>query len=807
MKQLYFNLLLFFALFGSTQVGFAQQNHGTIKGKVLTIDYKPAENVSIALKGTNYGTITGDNGEYAFKAPAGTYTLVISFVGVQSVENTVEIQAGKTVTVSAITINTSGAALQEVNVNSAKTNKFAHKRSDDVAKMPLTNLENPQVYSTVTKELLQEQLVYSVDDATRNAPGLQKMWEATGRGGDGGSYYTMRGFVTQSMLRNGIAGNVTSTIDAANLERIEVIKGPSSTLFGSSLTSYGGLINRITKKAYDYFGGEVAYSAGSYGFNRVSADINTPLDVQKKVLFRLNTAYNYKNSFQDKGFNQNIVVAPTLTYNVNDKLSITADAELYYGRMVNPTNYFVSSTSGLGTNTVDGLNFDYKKSYLNSDLSEKNRSTNFFVQADYKISKQWTSSTNFSSTNSFSDGFAPYYYILTPDSISRNDQSTINSKDHTIEIQENINGDFKIGSLRNRVVIGLDYFRRNSNQVFQYGGFDEVSLLNPSYTYGNFNKANLTTGRDDKTLYSGLYPIIFKSNTYSAYVSDVLNITDNLLALASLRVDYYDNKGAYSATGTQTTPSYNQTAFSPKFGLVYQPVKDVVSLFGNYQNGFKNPGFYTAYDAATAALANKQAKIEQAEQLEGGVKLDAFGGKLSSTLTYYHIKLTDVLRTDPAHAALYAQLQDGTQFSQGMEAEVIANPFVGFNAVVGFAYNNSKFENASTDVNGRRPSTSGSPYLANLWLSYRIQQGTVKGLGFGFGGNYASENKILNSASAGVFSLPAYTILNASTFYDTKKLRLGVKVDNLTNKKYYIGYDTINPQQLISVIGSVAFKF
>ncbi|MFD2144597.1 TonB-dependent receptor plug domain-containing protein [Mucilaginibacter antarcticus] len=73
------------------------------------------------------------------------------------------------------------------------------------------------------------------------------MWDATGRAGDGGGYFTLRGFPTQTRLRNGVSGLVTSTVDAVNIEKVEVIKGPSATLFGSTLTSFGGLINRVTK--------------------------------------------------------------------------------------------------------------------------------------------------------------------------------------------------------------------------------------------------------------------------------------------------------------------------------------------------------------------------------------------------------------------------------------------------------------------------------------------------------------------------------------------------------------------------------
>src|SRR5690606_21318225 len=138
-----------------------------------------------------------------------------------------------------------------------------------------------------------------------------------------------RGFISQSSLRNGILGRVTSTVDAINLERLEIIKGPSATLFGSSLTSYGGAINRVTKKPFEQFQSEISVAGGSNDFHRVSADINAPLTKDNQLLFRLNTAYNYEGSFQNVGFQKSFAVAPSLLYQPNDRLSISLDAELF----------------------------------------------------------------------------------------------------------------------------------------------------------------------------------------------------------------------------------------------------------------------------------------------------------------------------------------------------------------------------------------------------------------------------------------------------------------------------------------------
>lgn len=212
---------------------------GAIRGKITTSDNKPAADVTVQVKSIKRAVLTEPDGQFTIRnLAAGTYELEISLVGHQAKVEKVTVIENQVANVQ-IQLQLTEKQLEEVVVVSGRR-KFTRSTSDYVSKMPLQNLENSQVYSTITRELITEQMLFSVDDATRNAPGLQKMWEATGRGGDGGAYYNARGFILQSQLRNGVAGNVTSRIDAANLESVEVIKGPSATLFGSTLTSYGG---------------------------------------------------------------------------------------------------------------------------------------------------------------------------------------------------------------------------------------------------------------------------------------------------------------------------------------------------------------------------------------------------------------------------------------------------------------------------------------------------------------------------------------------------------------------------------------
>ena len=467
--------------------------------------------------------------------------------------------------------------------------------------------------------------------------------------------------------------------------------------------------------------------------------------------------------------------------------------------------FFYYPSSQLGASRADELPLDYRRSYMGQGLEQASRSTNLFGQVRYQLSPSFTSTTYLTTSHSYSNGFGPYFYLVPGAdnsvnslSLARADQSTENSHRTLYQAQQLFNGDFKIGSLRNRVVLGLDFLRIDPNVNFLGGDINVAPLNSPTYDYRTgFDAAAV------RAVYAATPPphyiVTTKSNTYSAFASDVLNLTEQLSVLAAVRVDRFDNKGGiyYSPVA-----AYAQTSFSPKFGLVYQPVKDRVALFANYQNSFNNLGSYLGTDGQS-----RIATPERANQAEAGVKLDAAGGRLSATVSYYDIRVRNQLRTTGYNAGgLAISSHDGTQVSRGAELNVVANPARGLNLVGGFAYNYSVWVNASDDVNGLRPNTASSPYLANAWLSYRQPEGAFKGLGAGFGGNYASDNKIQNTTT-NVFTLPHYTVLNASIFYDQPKYRLSAKIDNLTDQHYWVGYTTMNVQKLRSIVGSVAYKF
>jgi iron complex outermembrane receptor protein len=791
----------------------AQNITGTIRGTITTNDGQPAAYVSVQIKDKNRGAVTDNKGEFVFrKMQPGHYTIEVSLIGYTSDEQRVEVKGGQTSTV-VLQLKLSDTQLNEVSVIGVK-NKLGSKESDYIARLPLKNIENPQVYNVVGQQLMKEQAVVNFDQAIKNVPGVSRLWSSTGRPEDGAGYFSIRGFAVQPTMINGIAGLTNGGIDPANIERIEVIKGPSGTLFGSSLVSFGGLMNIVTKKPYESFGGELSYMGGSFGLSRVTADINTPLTKDNSVLLRVNGAYSYEGSFQDAGFKKSVFLAPSLAYKATDRLSFLVNTEIYTAESTNALMVFLNRGRQLIARTPAELGIDFNRSFTNNDITYKTPVINVYGQMNYKLSNKWTSQTSISRGTSKSNGYYSYVMFLDQGpagSLPPNDTLLSryayhqNSTSVTTDIQQNFIGDFKIGQLRNRLVAGLDFLSMQvDNNNSPYLLFDYVNAVNiKDPRYGLLNRPAVDKNIANATEY-------FTNNsskryTYSAYVSDVLNITDRLLAMASLRVDHYDNKGTVDHLDGSSYGDFSQTTVSPKFGLVYELIKNKMSVFANYMNGFQNVA------PVTQPLGiNGNFKPQQANQFEGGIKLDALNHLLNFTASYYNILVSNMTRgasIEKDGVTYNYTIQDGSQRSKGIELDLTANPIQGLTVVAGYGYNDSKMEKADSDVNGRRPTSAGPAHLANLWLSYTTSGGKLKGFGAGIGGNYASENMITNSLATGIFTLPAYTVLNATIFYNVKQFRLGLNVDNFTNKEYFGGWTTVEKQMPRRIIASAAFKF
>lgn len=673
---------------------------------------------------------------------------------------------------------------------------YLTKNSESANKMPLKDIENPQVYNTVNKNVIREQVATNINDALKNVTGIARLWESTGRGNDGGEYYTMRGFSLQPTLVNGMPAFNNGTVDPAGIETIEAIKGPSGTLYGGSVISYGGLLNVVTKKPYNYLGGEIGYILGGYGLNRVTADVNTPIG--KNLYARINAAYQKQNSFQDAGSYESIYVAPSVKYMVNDRLTFTVNTEIKKSDAANAPMIFLSRYSPLSFHSIDLFEQNYKKSYTSNDLTIKNTTFNIQAQASYKISDNWTSQTIVSRGNTKTDGYNQYLWDSANGDEFTRYISKLGGETNTTGIQQNFVGNFNFGKIKNKFLLGLDYFQRQ----FLLGGtgwtgFGTVSLVNQTDTKaGELNQAAVNTALASAQNAIGT----METKIYSAYISDVVYILPNLSAMLSARVDHFTgNPTPYAVEKSKAT-----TTFSPKLGLVYQPIQDKLSIFANYMNGFQNiePVQNTAADGSKYFAYFDP---EHANQWEVGTKASLVKDKLSITASYYNIKVKDKVMSDPNNAQ--NSIQGGEVESKGFEVSVVGSPINGLNIIAGFSHNESEVTVGDPTYVGYRPEEAGPKNLFNFWANYKVQEGALKNMGIGFGGNSASELYTLNRASIGTFAIPSYTVFNAALSYNEDKYSLILKLDNIANKKYFSGWSTVTPQKLRTLSLSLNYRF
>lgn len=780
----FFLCLLAFLFAGNVQA--QKNNNNLIQGQVTTRDGSPAAYSTIKLSNGRSARVDKE-GRYTFRdLTPGTYVVTVSFVGLPEQSQTLSLAVGETA-VADFVLSADGKTLDEILIIGQKYAITSKKESDYVARLPLKNLENPQVYSVVDKELIKEQMALTLEESFRNVPGA-----APSKTGAGMPSFFSRGFQTSENFRNGMATYLRTGIDLAQVERVETIKGPTSTLFGAQMTSFGGIVNYITKKPYETFGGEVGYSMGSWDMNRLTADINAPIAAEEGLLFRVNLARQKENTFQDQGNNATVLIAPSLSYQVNDRLKLSLDADFYSVRGITPAGWMIDPK--LGKTSFDQLNLDYRQSLNDNSLVSRQSSSNILFQADYKLSDQWHSQTKYAwGGGSYDDLYIFDMIWKTDKSVDRILRVFTDEESARKNFQQNFIGDFKIGQFRNRMVIGLDYmsnYRKTRYDGLGYGGIpvfapaqlDSLSKT-PVIRIEDVNAvlAKRNTGQN-----------VTKEASYSAYVSDVFNVTDRLSAMASLRVDRFISEGVTNTLSRKQSGNYNQTALSPKFGLVYELLKDKVSLFANYMNGFKNvPGYL---DPATSVY--QVFKPQQANQLEGGVKVE-LSDVFNATASYYNIDVTNSIRVDGT-----SRIQDGKQKSKGFEVELIGKPFTGFNYVASYGYNDNEFVNGAAA--GKR--ALGTPeHVFNIWASYALTDGRAKGLGLGVGNSYISK-AFLDAANT--FTLGAYNLLDATVFYNRPKYSVRIKANNILDKKYWVsdGYYA-RPQKPFNFMASVAYKF
>ncbi|MEH2336464.1 TonB-dependent siderophore receptor [Nostoc sp.] len=635
----------------------------------------------------------------------------------------------------------------------------------------------PQSIQVVPRQSWQDQGAVNTIDALRSVGVVQGFNSPSN-----GDVFTIRGFQTSNLLHNGLKdyteGAISGQTQLANIERIEVLRGPASVLYGQG--NPGGTINYVTKQPLSepYFAASTTF--GSYSFYQPTIDISGSLNSDKTLLYRLNTSYISTESFVDFFYNQRYIIAPVLSWQISKNTKLTFESEFRDQQQYPRTGLPAVGTVLPNRNGKIPLSLNT----LDEDARNNRRSILLSYNLEHRFSDNWSLVNAFLvrsiryRTDSANSG------SLRPDglTLNRTQQNYIGAPaaDDEYALDNHVVGKFKTGSLQHELVAGFDLYRDISQFDQTMRAIGTIDVFNPVYGQP---VGRLLSRIDQKT----------KNDQLGFYVQDIVKLTNNLNLVLGGRGDFIDNK-VTNFLNASANQSQSDFAFSPRVGLVYKPIQPV-SLYASYSQSFsQNIG---------TTFGGSLFKPSTGTQYEVGVKGDFLSGRLSSTLALYQLTLSNVLTPDPNRPTTF-NIQTGEQRSRGIELNVTGEILPGWNVIAFYAYTDGQVTKDERYIGNQLVNVPENS--ASLWTTYTFAKGNLQGLGFGLGLFYVGEwqGDLINS-----FSVPSYLRLDAAVYYRLDRLRFALNLKNLSDVEYFTPR-TINlvyPEDPFIVKGTVSWEF
>lgn len=753
MKYSYTIILIFFGLYG-----FAQNS--TIKGKVSTSDGKPAEFVSVTLKGTSKGSTANVDGDYQISnLKAGKYTLQASFVGMKTKNENVTISENE-ITILDFMLDVDAKQLQEVLVT-ANPSKYVTDYPSISLRLRTPLIEVPQNIQVVTSQTIKDQQIFDMSEGVvRNVSGAAKSehWETYTR-------IVMRGSRITA-FRNGMNVQETwgpLTEDMSMVERVEFVKGPAGFMLASGEPS--GFYNVVTKKPTGLTKAEVGMTVGSFGTYRTTLDLDGKLSKDGKLLYRLNLMGQLKGTHRPFEFNNRISIAPVIKYQINSNTSLTAEYT-YQGVEMSPigSNY-VFSPKNLGD-----LPYDF--STLEANMKPNTiKDQSLFITFSHNINKNWKFTGQLAYMSYDQVGSSLWASGFRGDTLQR----TISSWDIlgiTKVGQFFVNGDVKTGGIKHRILAGIDMGNKDFYHDFLQGGAikgsEGFNVYKP--VYGKV--AGNSYPKYDRSLDMRERGVNY-NNIYSAlYLQDELRLFNDKLRLTLA--------GRYTTTSDANPYSGSVKAekFTPRIGLSYSLNKNT-SVYAVYDQAF--------VPQAGASFAGKKFDPITGDNQEIGLKREWLDGRWTASVSAYRITKNNVLSPDPVNQ--YFSVQLGQTQTQGMEIDVRGQILPNLEVTMNYAITDGKVtkDTENQQVNRQIPGTDKQ--IANAWLSYRFQSGSLEGLGLSFGvqhlagrtGWYSQYDRTVDPA------MPNYTRFDGAVSYKFGKFGVALNVNNIFNASLISG--------------------
>lgn len=746
---------------------------GTVSGRVTSRDGAVlARATVVATMGmSSVRTMAANDGTFLLSGlTPGTHSLTVTHVGYAPFTSPVMVRAGMTERLEIILDERLSGSMVVVTAP-----RLASRPTLSTTAMKTTTslLETPASVQIVTEERMTEQRVERVNEAFDYMTGI------TSGGATRAQGYLMRGFAADDRFIpyqvDGISGGVWRQHEppAAIIQRIEYLKGPSSTLYG--ITQLGGVINYVTKKPKSSAESSIEMRHSSYASDAspvgarnsalVTADMTGPIDEERTLLYRIIASHANNTSYRDDVEELSLDLLPELTWHPSEKTQITTSLNV----------------------NIDKGRWDEYLPVPNRDLSK--------VPA---ISTRLNGPTDNYWDYGWGVGFIARHTI--------NDQWVIRSVGrHTERIDGRRLAEFA-GLKADNVTMKRNWRDQFNERYYSYADITAEGKLETGpishtliagATFGNerihFDRRNMQT---DSTLDINIYAPIhvenallpakpgfnrFWNNVYiGGYLQDQISLTDYVRLSAGAQ---------YTSASTDHEERRSGLAFdkydagvSPRVGLVLLPVSGL-SLYGSYS---------TSFSPTNAERENAEGSIdfkpEIGRQIEGGLKFELLEGLIGGTAAAFQIDYDNALSATGGKNVngntIY--VQTGESRSKGVELELFIAPIPGVTLSTGYGYTDARVlaDKDSTKVGQRLPYV---PYnAANMWLSVRPPIDALEGLQLGLGITTVDDRPTEFRTSKGaLLFLPAYTRVDAGASYDFGGATLALNISNLLDTRYW----------------------
>ena len=673
----------------------------------------------------------------------------------------------------------------------AAPDNFASTRTNTLA------IDTPQSTQAITRQALRDTGATEVSDAYDYLAGISR---ENNFGGITGDQYLARGFETDNILINGNRSGAPTTLDTANVERIEAIRGPTATLFGRA--DPGGLVNVVTKQPLSepFYEAELQGGTGFVGDGaryrdvRATVDTGGPIDEQGRVRYRLNAAAEYERSFRQDIDDKLFFVSPVVDFEIDDRT--IANIELVY--------QYRDFVFDRGVPFIGGeprLPVDWYAGEDQAPSIDANYLSNT-LRVDRELTDALTARLGIYTSYNAVDGEGIEIRRVLADATATAGRNIYDSTDLVVTLQPELVAEFETGPFGHTALFGIDAsYRRNKFQIIgtQAGTpFDpldtdfpvdvpEIDLSQP----GSFDSFTDLTAKE-----------------FGVYVQNQIDLSDQWKLLAGLRWDavWLDAEAEATFTSffnTESEGDFQDNAFLPRVGLVYQPIEEI-GLYASYSETYRPPTVVAEIDSERANL-----DPEEGRSLEVGIKLDALDGRLTGTLAAFRAEKENVIQMDPDNPGF--RINVGRVRSQGVELDLAGEVFENFSVGISYAFTDAQIDSNENPTLPRGTRLFNVPrHAASLQAAYSFPDGALEGLRL-FGGIVYEDEKKTNTSARIRTKIPDYVRFDLGASYElTENIQARLFIQNLTDEEYYTsanGENRVVPGQPLNATLGVRMRF